>query len=201
MGFQSSSAARKTSPALPGYKALGNIPCAKETGINQRLKVAERMLGVAKILPNTRLGSILAVKIAREKDLSGIMRNVLTFDRYPATSEVIGKIVEKIEALSEAEVFAEAQRIIDDLYYEKIEKHGKTPLKTDFPRKLTVKEFSRLLPNGHFDPYQYFLSESWGSLERVLDYGKTIGDDKASIVFIKNKTKFKDAFVDRKSVV
>jgi hypothetical protein len=150
-------------------------------GVLERIKVAERLLGPAGILPDTRLGIILSQPAARVRDLTGIIREILTFDRerHEATSDIITEAIREVEKMSEAKVMAEAQLVINRLYHEKISQHSNPAIKADFPSIPTVEVFSRLTSNGHFDPYQYFLSEGWGAIKMRLDYGKTVGYEKA----------------------
>ncbi len=158
-------------PAAPSFRF----------GVLERIKVAERMLGPNGILPNTRLGVILSQPAARVHDLTGIIRDILIFDRerHEATSDAITEVVGKVEKLSDAKVMAEAQLVINRLYHEKIARHNNAAIKADFPFVPTVESFSKLTSNGHFDPYQYFASEGWGAIKMRLDYGKNYGYEKA----------------------
>jgi len=149
-------------------------------GVLERIKVAERMLGPG-ILPDTRLGIILSQPAARVRDLTGIIREILIFDRerHEATSNTITEVIGELENLSDAKIMAEAQLVINRLYHEKIAQHNNTAMKADFPSAPTVEAFSKLTSNGHFDPYQYFLSEGWGAIKMRLDYGEIYGYEKA----------------------
>jgi|GEM_PF-1966756 len=163
---------------IPARQRLAHPP---RFGVKDRLNVVARLLGPKGILPDTRLGIILSQPDAREHHLSEIIRDILTFDRqrHQATSDIITEIVREVEALPKAEIFSGAQLVVDRLYQEKIARNKHTGIQADFPIGPTVDVFARLSPNGHFDPYQYFSSEGWGAIKIRLDYGKTIGYEKA----------------------
>lgn len=160
--------------------------------VQQRIRVADRMLGPKGILPDTRLGIILSQPAARNHHLTEIIRDILTFDRerHQATSDIITEAVNEVESMSRAEIISAAQIVINHLYQEKIARHKHTGIPAGFTSIPTVEAFAKLSPNGHFDPYQYFSSEGWGAIKIRLDYGKTIGYERALTNFdLKQKLK------------
>ena len=178
---------------LPAKRPLNHPP---RFGLQERLRVADRMLGPRGILPDTRLGIILSRPAASGHQLSEIVRDILTFarERHEATSDIITNAVKEIESLSDAEVISRAQIVINRLYHEKIVQSNNARLQADFPSIPTVEAFARLSSNGHFDPYQYFSSEGWGGIKIRLDYGKTIGYEQALTNFDLSQ-KLKDVLV------
>jgi hypothetical protein len=137
------------------------------------------MLGEERgILPNTRLGKILAHLQSQARELRKVMHEVLTFDKYPPASETINKIVEKVDSMPMDEIMKEAQAAIDRYHQEKIGIIGDgdgpdmLALRTTFPVPPTVEAFSKIFPDGHFDPHQYLASGPWGVIAMRLDYGR-----------------------------
>jgi len=162
-------------------------------GYLDRGKIADLLLGSG-VLPKTRLGAILAHPHSQYKELGKIMREVLTFTDYQPASEIITKVIEEVNSLSTEEIMAEAQAKINILYHEKIERYENFAMRADFPTPPTLESFSKISPNGHFDPYQYFASQTWGIIKARFDWGRLKGYERALANFdLKNA--FREAYV------
>jgi hypothetical protein len=207
MAIYSTATARKIGSHTLDRKSLAAKPPAHRFSLQQRMEIANRLVGVPGIVPNTQLGAILSHKLtnivyeAQEKNviLSDIIRRVLTFDsrRHAATAQVITEIVQEVQEMSgdNGKLFGEAQKIIDQLYEKKVIKTGDDILAKAFLESPSVERFAKLAPNGHFDPYQYFMSESWGAIVAILDYAEVKGYDKVIPVFIRQVEKLRNALI------
>lgn len=153
---------------------------AERLNLARRISIADRLINSR----GTRLGLILADREANSQSLADLIREVLTFSptKHEVTSELIDRIVLEVEALPQDELMRQAQDVVSRLYAAKVEPFGGA-VKTEFPTCPTVAQFAQYKPNGHFDPFQYFFSGSWGTVNAALDYGKDVGYDRALKMF------------------
>jgi len=152
----------------------------------ERLNLARRTNLVDRLISSigNRLATILSHDIfstfdpraGYSRNMSNIIREVLTFDKHEATGRLIEQVLTEVEQLPQDRLMTEAQWIIDRYYQDKTSNNE--ALKDRHPTCPTVREFAALTANGEFDPYQFFLSSSWNNLNTILDYGRLRGYDK-----------------------
>jgi hypothetical protein len=154
---------------------------AQRFGLRQRINVADRLFGANGALPNTRLTEILNHPILNGRNMAETIREVMTFarDNHEATAEVLSDVVREVEALSREEALAQAQEVVGRHYQEKIAQSNDAAMKESHPKAPTIQEFAAMEPNGHFDPYQYIASVSWGAISMRIDFGRMCGFEKA----------------------
>jgi hypothetical protein len=192
-------AARAIREIIPRPAARALPQPARRLNLQLGLAIADRLLGKNGMLPNTRLGAILASPFANDQavPISAIIRQVLSFDRktHLKACEIITGALTEVEAMSEAEVVREAQKVVDELYRTKSDAYSSDAnFKSAYPAAPTVRAFAEIEANGHFDVYQYFISDGWGKVSMTLDYGRVCGYDQAISTF-DLRQQVRDAYV------
>ncbi len=174
-------------PLLTSHQARPTRPLApvQRFCLQQRVNVANRLLGVNGARPETRLTEILSHPSLTSSQMAETIRDVLTFSRenHEATYKIISEVVLQVEAMTRAEVLNQAQAVIDRYYHDKIEHFNNEELKQEHPAAPPIKEFAAMEPNGHFDPYQLIASGTWGTVSMTIDFGRELGYDEALVDF------------------
>ncbi len=168
---------RAISKIQPQQRPTTPLAPSQRFGLQQRINVADRLLGSNGALPKTRLTEILSHPDLTYRNMAELIREVLIFSResHEATAKVISDVVREVEALSRDEVLAQAQEVVREHYQEKIARTNDPALKKQHPVEPTIEQFAAMKPNSHFDPYQYITSVSWGAVSMRIHYGRRYG--------------------------